>query len=84
MALAVLIVIGALLGWTASILARTEAGGEIVRQIAIGLVASLVVGLFMNNGTMLGGLSLLALGSAIGAAILLLAIYHGAMRAREA
>lgn len=83
MALTVLIVIGALLGWLASILARTEAAGEILRQIAIGLVASLAAGLFMNNGTMLGGLSLMALGAGVGAAIALLVIYHGAVRARE-
>lgn len=83
MALAVLIVIGALLGWMASILARTEAAGEILRQIAIGVVASLVAGLFMNNGTMMGGLSLMALGVAIAAAFALLVLYHGALRRSE-
>ena len=84
MALTVLIVIGALLGWMASILARTEAPGAILRQIAIGLIASLAAGLFMNNGAMLGGLSLIALGAGMGAAIVLLALYHGALRGREA
>ena len=84
MALTVLIVIGALLGWLASIMARTEAPAAILRQIGIGLVASLAAGLFMNNGTMLGGLSLIALGAGISAAVVLLALYHGALRSREA
>ena len=36
MALLVLIVLGASLGWLASILARTEAPGTILRQVALG------------------------------------------------
>ena len=84
MALAVLFIIGALLGWMASILARTEGAGDIVRQIGIGVVASLVAGVFMNNGTIIGSLSLTALGAASAAAIVLLVIYHGVLRTREA
>ena len=84
MALAVLFIIGALLGWMASILARTEGAGDIVRQIGIGVVASLVAGVFMNNGTIIGSLSLTALGGASAAAIVLLVIYHGVLRTREA
>ena len=84
MALAVLFLVGALLGWLASILARTEGAGEIVRQIGIGVVASLVGGLFMNNGTMIGGLSLTALGVGAAAAFVLLVLYHGVFRNRTA
>lgn len=80
MALAVLILIGAFLGWTASIVARTESGAQILRQIALGLAASLVVGIIVNGGTILGGLSLYGLGAAIAAAILALAIYHVVLR----
>lgn len=83
MALIVLIILGATLGWLASILARTEAPGSILRQIAIGVVAALVAGLVMNSGSLLGGLSLLALGSASGAAIALLVIYHFAIERRS-
>lgn len=82
MALAVLFLVGALLGWLASILARTESASEIVRQIGIGVVASLVGGLFMNNGTMIGGLSLMALGAGVAAAIVLLVVYHAVIRSR--
>jgi uncharacterized membrane protein YeaQ/YmgE (transglycosylase-associated protein family) len=79
MALLVLILIGALLGWLASILARTEEPGEILRQIGIGMVAALVAGLIVNGGSLLGGLSLASLGAALAAAVVLLALYHGAM-----
>jgi len=76
MALLLLIIIGATAGWFASIVARTEEAGAIVRQMGVGLAASLVVGLFINSGTVLGGLSMIALGSAVAAAIAALAAYH--------
>ena len=84
MALLVLIIAGALLGWLASILARNESAGEILRQIGIGMVASLVAGLFVNSGTVLGGLSLMALGAGAGAAIVLLLAYHALLRRSQA
>jgi uncharacterized membrane protein YeaQ/YmgE (transglycosylase-associated protein family) len=84
MALLVLIVTGALLGWLASILARTESAGEILRQIGIGLIASLVAGLFVNSGAVLGGLSLLALAAGAGTAIVLLVGYHALLRRSDA
>ncbi|MEM7666772.1 MAG: hypothetical protein AAF250_13025 [Pseudomonadota bacterium] len=84
MALLVLIVIGALLGWVASIITRTEAPREVLRQIVLGLFSALVAGLIVNQGTILGGLSLLALGTAIAAAIAMLVLYHGAFRRSEA
>lgn len=80
MALLVLIVLGATLGWLASILARTEAPGDILRQIAIGLVVALVGGGFANGGTMLGGLSFLGLGVALASAAIALVAYHGLRR----
>jgi uncharacterized membrane protein YeaQ/YmgE (transglycosylase-associated protein family) len=83
MALLVLIVLGATAGWLASILARTEAPGEILRQLVIGVVVSLVAGGIANAGTMLGGLSLLALGVALGSAAMALIVYH-ALRSRKA
>ncbi|MEM9501789.1 MAG: hypothetical protein AAF941_08075 [Pseudomonadota bacterium] len=84
MALLVLIAIGASLGWVTSIITRTEAPGEVLRQIGIGLLAALIAGLIVNQGTILGGLSLLALGAAIGASIALLVLYHGAFRRHRA
>ena len=80
MALAVLILIGALFGWAASILAMTEDATDIVRQLAIGVVASLIAGVLVNNGTIIGSLSLTALGAGSAAAIVLLIAYHAILR----
>ncbi len=84
MALIVLIILGAALGWLASILARTEEPGEIVRQMGLSLLASLIAGLIVNSGTVMGGLSLMALGAAITAAAIVLVLYHTVLRRSEA
>lgn len=76
MALLVLIVLGTTLGWLASILARTEAPGDILRQIALGIVVSVVAGEIANEGTMIGSLSFLALGIALAATVAALVLYH--------
>ena len=83
MALLVLIVLGASLGWLASILARTETPGEILRQIALGVAVSVVAGELANEGTMIGSLSFLGLGVALAATGVALVLYH-AVRARRA
>ncbi|MFL0354992.1 hypothetical protein ACI5KX_00820 [Erythrobacter sp. GH1-10] len=82
MALLVLIVLGATIGWLASILARTEAAGEILRQMGAGIVATLIVGIAVNGGTVLGSLTLIALGSALAAGVAALVLYHGVMGRR--
>lgn len=81
MALLVLIVLGATLGWLASILARSEAPGDILRQIVLGLIVSVVAGEITNNGAMIGGLSFLSLGVALAGAIVALVLYN-AIRSR--
>jgi len=82
MALLVLIFLGASLGWLASIIARTEAPGDILRQIGAGLIVSLIAGGIANDGTMLGGLSFLGLGVALAAVVIALALYHAVFRRR--
>ncbi|MBV7265364.1 hypothetical protein [Erythrobacter ani] len=82
MALLVLIVMGATLGWLASIIARTEQSGQILRQISIGIAATLIIGLIANSGTFIGGLSLVALGSALVAGVAALVLYHTVIRPR--
>jgi len=82
MALLVLIVLGMTLGWLASILARTEAPGQIFRQIGLGVLVSLVAGVLLNDGTMLGSLSFLALGAALAASAVALVLYHAIVRRR--
>jgi uncharacterized membrane protein YeaQ/YmgE (transglycosylase-associated protein family) len=80
MALLVLIVLGASLGWLASILARTEAPGHILRQMALGLVVSVVAGEIANDGTMIGSLSFLSLGIALAATGAALVLYNAVAR----
>lgn len=82
MALLVLIVLGATLGWLASILARTEAPGAILRQVALGVIVSVVAGEIANEGTMIGSLSFLGLGIALVATGVALVLYHALARRR--
>lgn len=82
MALLVLIVLGATLGWLASILARTEAPGAILRQVALGLAVSVVAGEIANEGTMFGSLSFLGLGVALAVTGVALVLYHAVARRR--
>lgn len=83
MALLVLIVLGATLGWLASILARTEAPGSILRQVALGMVVSVVTGEIANDGTMIGSLSFLSLGVALAASSAALVLYHAIFTRRR-
>jgi uncharacterized membrane protein YeaQ/YmgE (transglycosylase-associated protein family) len=76
MALLVLIALGATIGWLASIIARTEEPGAILRQIALGLAVALVSGGFANDGTMIGSLSFVGLGVALAAGAVALVLYH--------
>lgn len=84
MALLVLIVLGATLGWLASILARTEAPGSILRQVALGMIISVVTGEIANDGTIIGSLSFLSLGVALAASIAALVLYHAIFTRRRA
>ena len=69
MALILLINLGALVGWIATILLRIEAAPAIIRMMAVGIAASLVAGLVANGGTFLGSLGWLAFGVALAASI---------------
>jgi uncharacterized membrane protein YeaQ/YmgE (transglycosylase-associated protein family) len=84
MALLVLIMLGATLGWLASILARTEASANILRQIALGVTASVVAGEIANDGTIIGSLSFLSLGVALVATVVALALYHAVFTRKRA
>ena len=82
MALLVLIVLGATLGWLASILARDEAPGSILRQVVLGMIVSVVAGEIANKGTMIGSLSFISLGIALAATGVALVLYHAVARRR--
>lgn len=82
MALMVLIVLGATLGWLASVVTRTETPRDVLQQIGVGVISTTIVGLLVNSGTFIGGLSLLALGAAIAAGAIALVAYHALARNR--
>jgi len=64
----VLIAVGSVLGWLASILSRTDDGAGIALNVAIGAAGALIVGVLASSESLLVGLSanalLLAMASA--------------------
>ncbi|TMM48359.1 GlsB/YeaQ/YmgE family stress response membrane protein [Qipengyuania marisflavi] len=61
MGLIILIVVGAVLGWLATFILKIEDGREIMANIAVGSLGSLLVGLIASNGTFFSSLSATAL-----------------------
>ncbi|MEE4538739.1 MAG: hypothetical protein V2J51_09650 [Erythrobacter sp.] len=82
MALILLMVIGMSAGWLASVISRDEAPRDVLRQVSIGLIASVLAGVLTNQGTLLGGLTLFALGCAIAAATIALVLFHAVAAGR--
>ena len=61
MGLLILIITGALLGWIITILRRVEDGRQIGRYMVWGMVGSVLVGVIVANGLVLGSVSPIAL-----------------------
>ncbi len=80
MTIVLVTLIGSMLGWLATIIARVKSSAQIAKSIFAGILGAMVGGLLANNGTLLGGLSIKALMSAIAGAVLVLAAYHLAIR----
>ena len=68
----VLIAVGSVLGWLASILSRTDHGPGIALNVAIGAAGALVVGVLASSESLLVGLSANALLLAMVGAIVFL------------
>ena len=68
----VLIAVGGILGWLASILGRSDDGRGIAANVGLGIVGALVAGAFASSDSLLIGLSATALLLALlGASVLL-------------
>jgi uncharacterized membrane protein YeaQ/YmgE (transglycosylase-associated protein family) len=80
MALILVGLIGSLLGWLATIIARIKTSRSIVRHIIAGMIGATLGGLLASNGTLLHGLSAPALLSAITGAVIVLALYNALLR----
>ncbi|WP_095012308.1 GlsB/YeaQ/YmgE family stress response membrane protein [Tsuneonella mangrovi] len=72
MGVLVLLAVGAVLGWLASILARADDQAGILINVGLGLIAALVIGDLANSGSILLGLTPMALVAAFCGAIALL------------
>ena len=75
MALILLIVVGAVFGWLAAIVTRTESSSAVVADIGLGAVGSVVFGLIANNGAIFTGLRPIALLASVLGAVGVLFVY---------
>ena len=72
----VLIAVGGILGWLASILTRSDDGRGIALNVGLGIIGALVAGAFASSDSLLIGLSATALLLALlGASVVLAALY---------
>lgn len=75
MGLIVLIVVGGLLGWLATIILKIEDGRSIARSMIAGVFGSLAIGLILTRGNMLGGVSTATLLFAMLGGVVSIALY---------
>lgn len=76
MGLLILIVVGAVLGWLATILFRIEDGRGILTNALIGVLGAIVAGLIAGKGVFLGALSGVALLWSVLGAVIALAMFN--------
>lgn len=76
MGLLILVVVGALLGWLATIILRTEDGRTILTNALVGVLGSLVTGLIAGNGAVFGTVSGAALLWAVLGSIVTIALFN--------
>ena len=70
MGLLILIVVGAILGWLATIVLRIEDGRTIAMNAGVGVLGSLLAGLVASGGSVVGAVSGIALlWAVVGAAV---------------
>lgn len=76
MALLAILLVGALLGWLATVIERVEAPSAIRLQMFLGVVASLIGAVaFGGSSGIFSALQLITLGTAVASAIVVLALY---------
>ena len=80
MGFVVLIAVGGILGWLASILSRSDDARGIALNVGLGIIGALVAGALASNSSLLIGLSAPALLMALAAAAVLLGGFNVARR----
>ncbi len=76
MGLLILVVVGALLGWLATIILRIEDGRAILTNALFGVLGSLLAGLVAGDGAIFGTVSGIALLWAVLGAIVAVALFN--------
>ncbi len=76
MGLLILIVVGALLGWLATIILRIEDGRSILSNALAGVAGSLIVGLIAGNGAIVGSVSGIALLWAVLGSVIAIGLFN--------
>ncbi|MBX7481811.1 GlsB/YeaQ/YmgE family stress response membrane protein [Qipengyuania qiaonensis] len=76
MGLLILIVVGGLLGWLATIILRIEDSRGILANALIGVLGSLVTGLVAGSGPIFGTVSGMALLSSVLGATILIGVFN--------
>ena len=76
MGLLILIVVGAILGWLATIVLRIEDGRTIAMNAGVGVLGSLLAGLVASGGSVVGAVSGIALLWAVAGAAVTIGIFN--------
>ena len=76
MGLLILVVVGALLGWLATIILRIEDGRSILANALVGVPGSLVTGLIAGNGAVFGTVSGVALLWAVLGSVVAIGVFN--------
>ena len=82
MGIIILIIVGGIIGWLASIVMRTDAQQGILLNVVVGIVGALLAGLLVGGNTIMNGFSLTALLFSFLGAVVLLAIVNLFRRGR--
>lgn len=76
MGLILLIAVGAILGWLASIFFRLDDRHDIMLNVGIGIAGSLMSALFIRPGAFLDGISASALLTGVAGSLLILTLFN--------
>lgn len=76
MALLLLLTVGALIGWLASVVTRTEDLHRILTGVGTGSAVATIAGLLTNQGSVIGSLKGIALLVALAASVIALLALH--------
>lgn len=74
MGFVILVIVGAILGWLASIITRSENRPDILVNAGAGVTGALIAGIATNSGSILLGISAMALLAAFVGAVIMLVI----------